>query len=1581
MMNIAHAIARNGTQQQERLAEQLSADFVSIEERSVEQQLTFMQQLAQHIRFFDLDGKEQGNWSGLFEIDATTMQAYMDDPDSYLPDPDGSVAEQREQLDYFNRLSRPQQVMVYIFVRMTQAIRSRFDELTEQHRNFYYQQVLQLSPDKGKADQVHLLFSLAQSAQGTTLTEGTLVAAGTDGNGQPIQFALDDTFEVNQAKIGDIKGLRVNREYVPLYQMRQKYNNGFEVVLRWALGQYFQGDLLPAYPLGRYFDQAVDLAFLQEKYSLYHSADAPAIGSDEQKTYQNYIEVVLGFASVAEFDEAMAVYTQSIDPAQAYPTQAQWINACDKVENAFNLRWRARQMQELVAVYRPATATDLGRLQSLFEHIFGEPLAGDRLPAMPATTDTLESLYQLLGDPSKRHEDRYKLAARYVAGLGINVSDFLFIYQMHLQSNALYLMKDRDVLAPEQPAATSWYRFFGKLQRLQAKKRGLNAPKVGRQDVRNILPKDTVALTGGEKVFGEVDNYQDVENYYGPGLAIASELLHMAEGERHIRLEVACKQSGFPMDDLKLAQQNGKLHFDVSLSGETGWQKLNSQSHAEALSYEISNIGDELIAAYTPEKLDVVVNVATLPGGENIRYDDFLILRDGSMWQVVGFGETSSQVRLRYLNLINNISDNQNLHLPSLAFAQNPTPLNTLSYAPSKQEVSLTAQDEGFGSTPEVIEQGDYILLASGEVLLVTRLVDEGAVGKVQLLGHLPESVKNTLNSGIDEAVHHRLTSLAFRQQNVLAAVEFQSLKGNETTGSDIVFNSADLDRLVRFPNGYGFKLRYLVEPLDDTDPEEPTKAYRQALVELLPSNTISYTNLRIEKFSTYPGFVFDIKLDSTMPSVGAPPQSEQVAGLSSKEPVVKLQLASYVDNIDSDGAVDIAFEYFNDVQLHSVKVMVDVKGLRELKLANDSETLIAGKPFEPFTAAPYVGAALYFTHYELARKKLSMLKTNLEWVDLPENFSEHYQAYEDAYPLEVPNITSSSFKVGMSLFNQRGWIDLNQGRLLFNTDANDTSHIVFEQGLNHSSYDFLPEISEDAQGSASEQKRYFKLALKGPDFQHKMYTHVMRKSSLDAAQNPGQTPALVKEPYTPKVKTFSVDYQAQQLITPDKVDSYTQLGHLHPFGAINLNHLVDPERPSKGPSLLPQFKDEGYLYIGLTNAQLGGQLNLHIQVMTGTGAANLNTPVLHWYYRSATGMKPLPAQNLLDDTTRSMTFSGLVRLRLPDDATTTGPILPEGMHWLAVQVRDNADAAAKIVAVNTQALSATRVGVIPPGDPAALPPQSVSGLVEPNSDIAAISQPYPSIDGKAQADADNFVRDTAERLRHRNRAVNLWDYERLVLRHFGQLWQVKCLAHGELEDAGRALVDLVVLPQMAGLPLEQVLKPAVSPDLLEKVRLEMAQYMPPEVELRVKNPDYHELKFRVAVKFNPGFGPGIYRPLVIEQIKRLLAPWAQGDSKGLNFGNRLYFSQIIDHLERLPYIDYIAVLTGFEQQTAYAGTDAETEVWQPIAQKYVEVARPDSLLVSHIEHTVDVISSEHFNAEDYMGVGYMIVELDNVVS
>src|SRR4029079_18873343 len=114
---------------------------------------------------------------------------------------------------------------------------------------------------------------------------------------------------------------------------------------------------------------------------------------------------------------------------------------------------------------------------------------------------------------------------------------------------------------------------------------------------------------------------------------------------------------------------------------------------------------------------------------------------------------------------------------------------------------------------------------------------------------------------------------------------------------------------------------------------------------------------------------------------------------------------------------------------------------------------------------------------------------------------------------------------------------------------------------------------------------------------------------------------------------------------------------------------------------------------------------------------------------------------------------------------------------------------------------------------------ESISKLINTNPAIKTVSQPFSSFGGNAVEPEIDFNRRVSERLRHKNRAVNLWDYEHLVLEAFPSIYKVKCLPHtGRGIEAEPGSLTLLVIPDLRKRNKINPFQPKVSPVIRSQV-------------------------------------------------------------------------------------------------------------------------------------------------------------------
>ena len=71
-------------------------------------------------------------------------------------------------------------------------------------------------------------------------------------------------------------------------------------------------------------------------------------------------------------------------------------------------------------------------------------------------------------------------------------------------------------------------------------------------------------------------------------------------------------------------------------------------------------------------------------------------------------------------------------------------------------------------------------------------------------------------------------------------------------------------------------------------------------------------------------------------------------------------------------------YDFLRDIELTSLAIKVDVKGVKDLVLQSDSSSIDSGKAFLPFGPRPVVGSKFYMGSNEVFQKSLTDLSVNI---------------------------------------------------------------------------------------------------------------------------------------------------------------------------------------------------------------------------------------------------------------------------------------------------------------------------------------------------------------------------------------------------------------------------------------------------------------------------------------------------------------------------------------------------------------------------------------------------------------------------
>ena len=289
------------------------------------------------------------------------------------------------------------------------------------------------------------------------------------------------------------------------------------------------------------------------------------------------------------------------------------------------------------------------------------------------------------------------------------------------------------------------------------------------------------------------------------------------------------------------------------------------------------------------------------------------------------------------------------------------------------------------------------------------------------------------------------------------------------------------------------------------------------------------------------------------------------------------------------------------------------------------------------------------------------------------------------------------------------------------------------------------------------------------------------------------------------------------------------------------------------------------------------------------------------------------------EDNTEGFTQSGILRIFkiLDNSKTDKTTILPADKRWLRITAVKNAAAFDHLVAIKAQAALAT-FKATPENDLTRLINPLVAGSVkkpvQENAALAKIDQPFDSFGGRAVETSSAFYRRVSERLRHKGRAINLWDYEMLVLQAFPEIYKAKCLPHTALlRDEPLDLefvvgrVALIVVPDVTKLPLAVRDEPKANQNLLHDILAFLNERVTPFVTLDVLNPRYEPVKAQFNVQFYKGKDEVFYKEQLKKDIKSFLSPWTSDEPKEIQFGGEIQASSLLNFIEQQAYVDYVS--------------------------------------------------------------------------
>jgi hypothetical protein len=698
-------------------------------------------------------------------------------------------------------------------------------------------------------------------------------------------------------------------------------------------------------------------------------------------------------------------------------------------------------------------------------------------------------------------------------------------------------------------------------------------------------------------------------------------------------------------------------------------------------------------------------------------------------------------------------------------------------------------------------------------------------------------------------------------------------------------------------------------------------------------------------------------------------------------------------------------YSLLNKMFIQDIDITTEVAGMRKPDIYNNLGQVTPGKPFQAFGPQPVAGSYLLVGKSEMMKKELKSLRLCIGWQDLPPGgFSGYYSGYK-------MGIANDSFKVKLSVMKNGGWLPAPAVRQSFRLFADAVSGRADQSLAGITVFDHVdisrlritPRYDLPLMLDPAMMEGFYKVELTDPSFAFASseYSRVLSDTIAYNVKNKEDLP-VPNLPYIPVVSSLTIDYTASLGLQSKDADNTPaiRMFHIHPFGVKEIGSAVS----IINNTLVPQYNNEGTLYIGLSGLVPPQPVSIHFQFANGTGSRDNEKPDVQWSYMSNDEWYKLTTDNILSDSTDDLTSSGIIVLDIPWNITSDNTIMQAGLFWIKVSAASSSEKACRTLLVATQAVSVTAASMHDVDAWEPLPAGAIKQFEQNISQVKKIAQPYASFGGASAEAKAEFYQRVSERIRHRQRAINPPDYEQLVMQYFPEVSAAKCLpcVNTELSKNKGAVVPAPGHVMIVVIPASRARKakdryPVVNADVLQRIE-EMfigntaefmagrekelrPAYMSPFVKLEVRNPLYERLKVACKVRFKRGYDSSYYIDQMNSDLAKFISPWLFDDNTDVMMAVSIYRSNVLGFIERLPYIDTVASFSiivirsgggSFVLIDSAAGGQYEDEI---------KAEYPWSLLVSDDSHQIELLVDKDLPGPEMRSIENMIISDDFIIT
>lgn len=333
-------------------------------------------------------------------------------------------------------------------------------------------------------------------------------------------------------------------------------------------------------------------------------------------------------------------------------------------------------------------------------------------------------------------------------------------------------------------------------------------------------------------------------------------------------------------------------------------------------------------------------------------------------------------------------------------------------------------------------------------------------------------------------------------------------------------------------------------------------------------------------------------------------------------------------------------------------------------------------------------------------------------------------------------------------------------------------------------------------------------------------------------------------------------------------------------------------------------------MFIGISLIDTGETLSMHWDI---EAAAPL---LMKLYYFNGETWRPL--DGFVADSTSGLQTVGWWEVRLPTDMIRGSDIhqLDKSCYWIKAEPISTGAIFEEMPLLkglycNSSTATLASSDVDESHFQAPLPAGTVRGLVSPGLASITVSQKGPSTGGKMSETTEAFIKRSASRIGHRQRAITPENMRSMLLDNFPEVLDVIVTEPEKvLSLPAPQTQNLTVLTSQRYSEISDPLRPELNLEKLRHMALSLSPFMSQWVGVRLENPRYTNMIITLDVLFQPSIPSTYGYQQLLVTLQDHYMPWATNKYKAVSPGKKMEYHTLLSVLQRSPLVERVLQLS-----------------------------------------------------------------------